>query len=429
MTSEGWNPGRRAAVLLGSLAFFASGACFAGAVWLTETGGSDMGMAAAGSQALALDGSVLGANPAGIARLRAATATAAVVPVAVDLDFEGSGSTPGSAHNHDGTTWMGSAFLVRPGERVSWGLGLYSYAGLGADFGDQWVGRRVIESESLQTLNVAPAIAWRINDHVQVGASLRAQYASVDAAMAVNNSAMFYGPPAGLPDGRIRLNGHSWAPGGDLGVAWQPRPELQLGLDWTSQVHHRVDFDVGAKDLHPVLAGMLPLAGSPTLRFDLPQQVAAGVAWQASPATLLAGTVRWQDWSVLGDARQSSALGSAPMFPDGLQDTWGVSVGVRHGLRPDLSLSAGVGYESDPARGGGMPAYLPVSDQWRLGLGADWRMRDDVTLRAALSVIQQGDVHVVQHGHPMPLPGVGPLSGTISDSRLYLAALAVDWRP
>lgn len=429
MTSARLRPGRHMAVLLGGLAFFSSVPCLAGAVWLTESGGADMGMAAAGAPALALDGSVLGANPAGMARLAGTTATVAVMPVAVDLDFAGSSATPGKAHNHDGTAWMGSAFLVQPGERVAWGLGVYSYAGLGADFGEQWVGRRVIERERLQTLNVAPAVAWRLDERLQVGAGLRAQFAAVDATMAVDNSAMFYGPPAGLPDGRIALHGDSWAPGGDIGVAWQPRPGLQVGLDWTSRVHHSVDLDVGAKGLHPVLAGLLQQAGTLTLRFDLPQQVAAGVAWQATPATLLTGSARWQDWSVLSDARQSSAVGSAPMFPDGLQDTWGASLGVRHDLRHDVSLSAGVGYESDPARGGGMPAYLPVADQWRLALGADWRMRDDVTLRAALSVIQQGDVNVVQHGHPLPVPGVGPLSGTFSDSRLYLAALAVDWRP
>jgi long-chain fatty acid transport protein len=423
-----WQACRAVAPLLGCLAFFSSLPCLAGGVWLTETGGGDMAMAGAGSAALAMDATVLGSNPAGLGRLPTATVTVAVVPASVQLDFEGSGSTPGSAHNRDGTTWLGSAFAVKPGERVSWGLGVYSYAGLGADFGEEWVGRRVIERAQLRTLNIAPAVAWRISDQVQVGATLRAQYAEVEAAGAVNNDAAYYGPPAGMPDGHLAMKGQSWAPGGDLGVAWQPRPDWQLGLAWTSAVDHSLDFDMTAKDLHPVLEGMLQQAGTATLKFELPQQVAAGAAWQVSPDTLLATTVRWQDWSALGDARQSSTLGSLPMFPDGLQDTWGASVGASHRLRPDLRLSAGLGYDSNPSHDGSMPAYFPVSSQWRLGLGGEWQARDDLSMRLALSMIQQDDIEVVQHGHPLPLPGIGPLTGTYKNSRMYLLAFAADYR-
>jgi len=429
MPSQWSWPARGALVVLPScLAFFTSPACEAGGVWISESGGSDMAMAGAGSAALALDGTTLAANPAGIARLPGTVVTLAMLPASLHLEFEGSGSTPGSAHNQSGTALGGSAFAVHSGSQFSWGLGLYSYAGLGADLGDEWVGRRVIEREQIRSFNVAPAIAWRVSDRLQVGATLRAQYTDIDASIAVNNSAAFYGPPAGLPDGHLTLRGHSWSPGGDLGVAYQPRPDVQLGLAWTSAVHHTIELDVTANDLHPVLGAMLQQAGPTSLSFALPQQALMSATWQASPDTLLAGTVRWQDWSVLGQARQTSGFGTSRLFADGLRDTWGASVGVRHRLRDDFSLSAGLGYDSDPSPDGAMPGYFPVASQLRVGLGGDWQPRDDLTIRLALSVVQQGDVHVEQRGHPLPLPGVGPLTGTYPESRLYLAAIAVDYR-
>jgi len=395
---------------------------------MTESGGSDMGMAGAGAAATAFDGSVLEANPAGMARLPGTTITVAAVPALVQLDFKGSATTPGSAHNHEGPKLTGSAFAVQSFSGLSLGLGLYSYTGLGADFGDEWVGRRVIEHEQLRSLNIAPAVAYQVTDHLQFGGTLRAQYVEVEASLAVNNSAALYGPPAGLPDGQVSLQGHSWSPGGDLGIAYQPRPDVELGLAWTSAVHHTVDFDVTAAGLHPVLGAILPQALPVSLSLTLPQQVAASGAWQATPATTLAATARWQEWSTLGEARQMSGLGDRPMFPQGLRDTWGASLGVRHRLPDGTRLSAGMAYDSDPSREGTMPAYFPSSSQLRLALGGEWPAREDLTVRLALSVIQQGEVRVAQLGHPLPLPGVGPLSGTFPASRFYFAALAVDFR-
>jgi hypothetical protein len=115
------------------------------------------------------------------------------------------------------------------------------------------------------------------------------------------------------------------------------------------------------------------------------------------------------------------------MIASGLQDTWGASIGMRHTFGDDWAATAGVSYESNPATAGGIPAYFPVAEQWRIAAGAEHSFNASCRLRAELSVVLQGVADVVQLTHPLPLPGIPPLTGTYQDTRVYMLAIAGDF--
>lgn len=402
--------------------------CWAAGPWLAETGGADLGMAGAGRAATALDAAALASNPATMAGLPGTTLTAAAMALELDLAFHGSDATPAAATNREGVTTVPALYAVRRDDRLTYGIGAYSYLGLSFDAGNQWQGRRVIEKAGLATFNVAPAIAWQATDRLIVGASIAAQRAEPEARIAVANDATFYGPPAGLPEGQVGLSGQSWAVGGKLGLTCAPLDSVRLGLAWTAPVHHSVPLDLSAQGLHPVLASLLPPDGAARLEFTLPQQLLLGVAHHPDEDTTVALGVSWQDWSTFGESTLTLPGMSSPMFAGGLQDAWGASIGVRRAFGGDWAGSAGVGYESSPATEGGVPAYFPVAEQWKFAAGAARTISEAVRLRAELSVTLQGDADVVQLTHPLPLPGIPPLTGTYESTRIYLLALAADFR-
>lgn len=418
---------RRTKAIAGMVLILFSPSCLAAGAWLTETGGADMGMAGAGRGAMSQDGAALAANPAAIGGLPESTVTVALLLPALDLEFQGTGDTPGSAENESGVVPAGSLFGVYRADRLSLGLGVYSYLGLGFDLGNDWVGSRVIEEAGLRSINIAPTAAYRLTDRLGVGASIAAQYADVKAALGVSNDAAFYGPPVGLPDGRLELEGSSWAPGGSLGVLYRASSSTRLGLSWTSSVQHSVDMDLHGRNLHPVLAGMLPGPGQVELDVTLPQQLTLSTTTQLSPATLLGISTGWQDWSVLGGSKLSAAGQAASVFPDGLRDTWNLSVGIRHEVSAEWAVTAGVAYDSDPSVNGDMPVYFPVAEQLRIATGVERMLSEDCTLRMALSVVNQGAVRVEQDTNPLPLPGAGPLSGSFQSSRVYMLSMAADF--
>jgi long-chain fatty acid transport protein len=420
---------RLATAAVGLLSFLFSLPCSAGAAWLTESGGADMAMASAGRAAFTTDSTTIAANPAGMLALNGSTVSVVAMPIGLDLRFHGDGETPGRAVNEQQTVPTMSVFAASHAGRWAAGLGAYGNVGLGCDFGKEWSGRRAIEDAQLRSVNLVPAVAYRLNDRLGVGASIGAQYADAKAGMAVSGDAIYYGPPLDLPDGQLRMTGHSWAPVANLGLAYETDDGTRLGLAWTSTVDHSLDLDVRANAVHPLLAGMLQQQGAAQLDVSLPQQFTLSAARQVAPATLLAASIGWQQWSGFGDARLRIAGQGRPMFEDGLDDTWNVAVGLRHSLDPRWTIATGIAYDSDPSAHGTMPTYFPMAEQLRLAAGADYQYSETLLLRVALSVISQGDVRVAQDAHPVPLPGIPPVTGTISGSRIYALAFTADYRP
>jgi long-chain fatty acid transport protein len=420
---------RTASHALGWIAFLASAHCLAAGAWLTESGGADMAMASAGRAAFSTDATTIATNPAGLADLHGAGLVAVALPATLDLKFHGTGTSPGTAVNEAGISPMASAFAAQQAGRWALGFGAYSYLGLGCDFGKEWVGRRSIENAQLRSVNLTPAVAYRLADRANVGASIGAQYADAEAGMAVGNDAIYFGPPVGMPDGQLRMKGHSWAPVANLGVTYQIDAGTRVGLAWTSAVNHSMDLDLQFNDLHPMLGAMLQQQGTVRLDVSLPQQFTVSAARQVTPETLLAGSVGWQQWSRFGDASLEAAGQNSPMFEDGLRDTWSVAVGLRHRLGPRWTLATGIAYDSDPSENGTVPVYFPVAEQLRLAAGVDYQFNESLLLRAALSVINQGDIRVAQDSSPVPLPGIPPVTGTMNGSRIYVLGLTADYRP
>ena len=386
-----------------------------------------MGMAGAGRAALSLDATSLAANPAAMAGLSGTTMTAAAMPLELDYVFRGSDGTPARASNQEGVNFVPALFAVHRADRLTYGIGVYSYFGLAFDSGNQWEGRRVIEQAGIATLNIAPSVAWKATDRLTLGMSVAAQLVEPTARMAVANDATFYGPPVGLPDGQLELNGQSWAAAGQLGLTYALPARTTIGLAWTAPVAHTVPFDISAKDLHPALATLMPRDDDAKLDVTLPQQVLLGLAHQANDDTTLALGLSWQDWSEFGQSKLMLPGYSAPMITSGLQDTWGASIGVRRTFRNGWAVSTGVGYDSDPATAGGTAAYLPVAEQWKIAAGAEHSFNDTWRLRADLSVVLQGSADVMQLTHPLPLPGIPPLTGAYEDTRVYMLAIAADF--
>lgn len=417
------------AATLGVISFLFSGVATAAGAWITENGGPDMAMASAGRAAIATDGSTIAANPAGLARLAQPGLVVAVLPAKLDLEFHGTGDTAGRARNESPAIPMASAFAATRSGRWAAGFGAYSNVGLGCDFGDDWVGRRVIQQAELRTLNLAPAVAYRLSDRLDIGASVGAQYASASASVAAGNDALYFGPPAGLADGQLRMNGDAWAPVSSVGLAYRGEGGTTLGVAWTSAVDQAMDLTVRASGLHPVLGGLLQQQGPATLDVRMPQQVTASLTRPVGHGTLLAASAGWQQWSDFGESRLRIAGRASPLFEHGLADTWSVALGLEHALNPRWTIAGGMAWDSDPSRDGTMPIYFPVAEQLRIAAGLGFRASDSLRLRMSASIIDQGVIRIDQASHPLPLPGIPPLTGTVRDSRIYVLGFTADYRP
>lgn len=428
MHDRGHTRKHASAALLCLLSISITPTAWPGALWITESGGADLAVASAGRAALAADATTLAANPAGMSGLPRTHLAIELVPARLDLEFDADDPATGTASTHHEDTLLGSAHLVQTAGRLSWGFGVHSYLGFGFEFERDWAGSRMIQDARLRSLNLAPAISWRATDAVDVGLAVNAQLAQAEVGLAVSNDASIYGPPAGLPDGRLQFDGDSWALGANLGVLYRPDAATRIGLAWTSGTDHRFELDARASGLHPVPAAMLAAVGAPRIEMDFPQQLLLSGVRQVTAATSISGSVAWQDWSSFGTARVEAGGFSAPLFPHGLDDTWHASVGVRRQLSPQWAIASGIAYDTDPSEGHPVPIYFPMTAQLRTALGLEYQPRPELVLRLSYSLLSQGAVRVDPEYHPLPLPGMVPVPGQFAPSRLHAVGIAVERR-
>ena len=222
-------------VLLFSL-ILANGAG-AGGLYLYEVGSPDVGLAGAGYAARADDAATAFTNPAGMTRIDQPSLMMGAQPMYLHFDFNPDGNTSavastlpggGAADDGDASGWMpaGGLYYVHPvNDRLRLGISMNGYFGLSLDYEDDWVGRYYVRDETLQAAAIQPAVAWKVNDWLSVGAGVAALYGTMDAKIAVNNINPL------LPDGELKIDDEDWTAQYNLGLLIEPQKGTRFGLD------------------------------------------------------------------------------------------------------------------------------------------------------------------------------------------------------
>ena len=167
---------------------------WAGGLMLYEIGTPDSGLAAAGWAARAQDPATVATNPAGMTRLDGDQVMVGAQALYADLEFSSNANTTVSGGDGDNPVeWFpgASAFFVHslaPDWKL--GLGMYGNFGLVMDNDDDWVGRYNIQDATILGMMLTPALAYKVNDRLSIGAGLNAMYGDFEYEVAVRNAWM-----------------------------------------------------------------------------------------------------------------------------------------------------------------------------------------------------------------------------------------------
>lgn len=118
-------------------------------------------------------------------------------------------------------------FSKKLSDRFTVGIGINAPFGLATEYDNTWVGRyHAIESDVL-TVNINPAIAYKINENLSVGAGFSIQYLKAKLSNAIDFGTLnaivklpvvLPGLTPQLSDGFSSLDGDSWGVGYNLGI-------------------------------------------------------------------------------------------------------------------------------------------------------------------------------------------------------------------
>jgi len=401
----------------------------AGGLYLYELGTPDVGLAAAGYAARAQDASTAFTNPAGMTRLKETQVLFGAQPMYLHVKFDSSAETTTSGKNGDANGWIpaGGLFMVTPlTPDLSFGFSVAGNFGLGLDYGDDWVGRYYLKEVLLQGVVLAPALAYRINDQVSIGASFNATYGTLMEKIAVNNVALLN---PDYPDGELKLEDNVWGFSGTFGVLYEPQPGTRFGATYLSKT--KLDFEPKTKfkGLRPLLAAALDSKGlldaKLKLPFEAPQAVMLSAFHQLNDRLAIMGNLGWQDWSQFGKLDVTVAAEDTTSLTVDRQykDTWHAALGAQYQWSEPLLLSGGIAYDSEMVDEKDLTPDLPSGAMWRFGVGGQFAWSEALTLNCAYELNWMGDLSMDINRGPL----AGRVVGEYESMAIHNIALGLNW--
>ena len=410
-------------------AFFAGGPAWAGGIMLYQFGSPDVGVAAAGYAARAQDASTVFTNPAGMSRLDKSQVLGGLQALYGNVEFSPNSAT--TVSGSDGGVaigWMpgGSAFVVQKlNQDLSIGFGVLSYFGLSQSFDDNWVGRYYVQNSTLIGLTLTPAVSYRVNNWLYLGAGLNLMYGILDDQVAINNIG------ESRPDGQLKYDDRRMGYGANLGILVEPKPGTRFGLTYLSEV--KLDFSAVPEfsRLGPALQRVLVNQGLTTndldLKMNVPQMVMFSAYHEINQRWAVMGNVGWQDWSRFGkvDVGINSSNPTSLTVDNDYNDTWHMALGVQYrpAVESPWTFSGGVSYDSSAVDDENRSVTVPMGEVWGFALGAQYAIKPNLTLGAAYEFAWLGDMPVDQQRGPL----AGRVAGDFKNSSFSFFALNLKW--
>jgi len=407
---------------------FVAGPAWAGGIMLYQFGSPDVGYAAAGYAARAQDASTVFTNPAGMSRLDQSQVLGGLQALYGDVEFSPNSSTAFSGYDGGvAVGWMpsGSAFIVQKlNQDWSVGFGVLSYFGLAEDYGDNWVGRYHVQNSTLLGLTLTPAVSYRVNNWLYLGAGLNMMYGYLDTEVAINNVL------EARPDGKLKYDDSEWGYGGNFGILVEPKKGTRFGITYLTEV--KLDFGAVPEfsGLGPVLEAWLRsqelTSSSMDLSMRVPQMVMFSAYHELNAKWAVMGNVGWQDWSRFGkvDVGINTSDPRDLTIDSDYNDTWHVALGAQYRYSPQWMFTGGVAYDSSAVDDDKRTVTLPMGETWKFALGAQYALNPNLTLGAAYEFVWMGDMSVDQERGAL----AGRVSGDYSDSSISFFALNLAWK-
>ncbi len=337
----------------------------AGGIYASEIGSpNSLGTAGSGNVTNRSIADAAWTNPAGMTGIDDSRILTGLQVLAPKTEFESTvaeagGSDGGNAGN---MAAIPSFFYVKTlNDDWRFGLSMVAPFGGGYDFGDDFVGRYVVEEITLQGLAVSPSLGYRINDTVSVGFGVSVLYTVFDMKIAINQSQL------SAPDGQVDIDEATdvgYQP--FIGLQWQFSDRGTFGVIYRAEADVELDGDVTIDNL------VLPLdpQSSIDITWDNPQLLEIGFRYKLNDEWSLTANADWEDWSAFSVT--DFAINDAPTGPVFMQldrnwkDTYKFGIGV-FGERGDgRHLAFGASYDTSPVDSEDRTVDLPSDEQLRL---------------------------------------------------------------
>lgn len=357
-------------ILLSCVIFTTPLAAQAAGFALIEQNASGMGNAYAGAAAIAEDASTIYFNPAGMTYIQGTQAVGALHLIKPNAEFNNNATIPaagtppkpfgGTGGDAGDLAFVPNAyFKMDLTDSIKLGVGLNVPFGLKTEYDTTWMGRFQAVKSEVKTININPAIAFKVTDQLSIGAGVSAMWAQAELTRAFN---------LGATETTVKIKGDDWGFGYNLGAIFQATPDTRIGMAYRS----KVDQHLEGKSSSPLVTAL-----NTKVKADvtLPENFSISAFSRLNDTWDLMGDVTWTRWSRLRELRIdfANAVPDA-VTPENWENTMRYSVGVNYHYSDTIKLRAGLAYDEEAIKDEFRTARIPGNDRKWLSLGASYQM-------------------------------------------------------
>lgn len=335
------------------------------------------------------------------------------------LDFKNRSTRFGDL-NYDTSSEVGHFFvpgfnMIFPfvGDKTRFGFSVSAPAGMTMRWEDPYP-KSIAELFKIQVIEIAPSMAYLINDQLSVAFGLRAAYTSGKVKNEVSNATISadipgLGSQSGSLSARRELTGDSWDFGYNLALTYKPIENLSLAATYRSKINLTIKGDADIKSsldvpnatalvmAYPQLAPILAQIkagydgsynGGVRIDIPLPAILTLGAAYQWNDWTFSFAYDR-TFWSALKefDFEYDRSVPVSAMFDKPVEKDWHDTdtfrFGVAYQYSPKLRLMGGFAIDEPAADSDKVRFELPDTKSYIYSFGANYQFSHSFDITAA----------------------------------------------
>lgn len=234
------------------------------------------------------DASAVYYNPAGLTQIVGTESMSGGSVIFRDMEFQPAGG--GKTVTMDDPAYTFHTYMCSDLKTERWrvGFGINVPFGTTMDWGNNTPFQYVLTKASLAVINYAPTVAFKVNDHLSLGAGVNIYQGKTELQFN-------YSPT--MPGSKFTFEGDGIAVGGTFGVMWKITDQHTIGVVY--RLPFSLKFDGTAK-----VPGFVSADASATIPF--PQSIAAGYAFRPTKKLKLEFDIEWTDWNTLNTVQLQS---------------------------------------------------------------------------------------------------------------------------
>ncbi|MBX3708869.1 MAG: outer membrane protein transport protein [Gammaproteobacteria bacterium] len=293
----------------------------------------------------------------------------------------------GRASSHPNTVLPAMHLSVPMSDCVALGLSVVPAWGLSQDYGESSLVRYNLTRIYTKTIDIAPSIAWKVNNQWSFGIGPDIHYFSVQSKTRVRTQSIDPTIVGTVGDSFSRFSANDWGYGGHIGVLYRMNDTTRIGLNYRSKLMMHLDghssFGLDQQGFFETNLFQLSL--------PLPPTTTLSVYHDMTPCWALMGTIAYDQWNVIQNYHAKNYIqppvpgnpsGIIPDVnaPQDMRNTVDLSIGTHYKINEKLMLRSSFKYEPTPTSSAFRYVNFPDGIKYGIQIGSRYQATPKVAI-------------------------------------------------